>query len=109
MWLRGPNVMAGYLQPARRRPPRRSPPDGWLRTGDRGYLDEEGYLFLTDRLKDMIVTGGENVYPVEVEDALSPAPGVAEVTVIGVPDEPGARRSRPLVVAAPGPRLRRTS
>ena len=57
--------------------------DGWLRTGDGGYVDEEGYLFLTDRIKDMIVSGGENVYPVEVEEALSHHPDVLEVAVIG--------------------------
>ena len=76
--------------------------DGWLRTGDGGYLDEEGYLFLTDRIKDMVVTGGENVYPVEVEEALSQHPAVAEVTVIGVPDDRWGEAVKALVVAAPG-------
>ena len=61
--------------------------DGWLRTGDGGYLDEQGYLFLTDRIKDMIVTGAENVYPAEVEEVLARHPKVAEVAVFGVPDE----------------------
>ncbi|GAA0950118.1 long-chain-fatty-acid--CoA ligase [Actinocorallia libanotica] len=60
--------------------------DGWLRTGDAGHLGPEGHLFLTDRIKDMIVTGGENVYPVEVEEVLARHPGVADVAVIGVPD-----------------------
>ena len=58
---------------------------GWLRTGDGGYLDEDGYLYLTDRIKDMIITGGENVYPIEVESALAEHPAVAEAAVIGVP------------------------
>jgi acyl-CoA synthetase (AMP-forming)/AMP-acid ligase II len=59
--------------------------DGWLRTGDAGYLDEDGYLFLTDRIKDMVITGGENVYPIEVESVLAEHPAVAEVAVIGLP------------------------
>lgn len=60
--------------------------DGFLRTGDAGYLDENGYLFVTDRVKDMIITGGENVYPVEVEAVLAEHPAVAEVAVVGLPD-----------------------
>ncbi len=101
VWLRGPNVMAGYHA----RPDDTAEAitaDGWLRTGDGGYLDEEGYLFLTDRIKDMVVTGGENVYPVEVEEALSQHPAVAEVTVIGVPDDRWGEAVKALVVAAPG-------
>lgn len=60
--------------------------DGWYHTGDAGYLDEQGYLYLVDRVKDMIVTGGENVYSVEVENALASHPAVAQVAVIGIPD-----------------------
>jgi acyl-CoA synthetase (AMP-forming)/AMP-acid ligase II len=61
--------------------------DGWLHTGDMGYYDEKGYIYLVDRKKDMIVTGGENVYPREVEEVLYRHPAVGEAAVVGVPDE----------------------
>ncbi|MGN6515874.1 MAG: fatty acid--CoA ligase, partial [Rhizomicrobium sp.] len=61
--------------------------DGWLRTGDAGYMDEDGYVYIHDRVKDMIISGGENVYPAEVESAIYGHPDVADVAVIGVPDE----------------------
>ncbi len=101
VWLRAPNVMAGYF----RRPAETAAAltaDGWLRTGDGGYVDDEGYLFLTDRVKDMIVSGGENVYPIEVEEVLSQHPGVSDVSVIGVPDERWGEAVRALVVRLPG-------
>jgi acyl-CoA synthetase (AMP-forming)/AMP-acid ligase II len=60
--------------------------DGWFRTGDIGRVDADGYIFVEDRLKDMIITGGENVYSIEVERVLAEHPAVAEVAVIGVPD-----------------------
>ncbi len=101
VWLRAPNVMAGYYGRNADTAAALSA-DGWLRTGDGGYRDEDGYLFLTDRIKDMIVSGGENIYPVEVEEALSQHPGVAEVGVIGVPDERWGEIVKALVVRAPG-------
>jgi len=83
--LRSPYLMAGYLDDPQATAA--TLVDGWLRTGDMGVLDEHGYLFLMDRKKDMIVSGGMNVYPAEVEAVLQRLEGVAQVAVIGVPDE----------------------
>jgi long-chain acyl-CoA synthetase len=101
VWMRAPNVMAGYWS----RPQETAEaltPDGWLRTGDGGCLDDEGYLFLTDRIKDMIVSGGENVYPVEVEEVLAQHPGVGEVAVIGTPHEHWGESVTALIVRRAG-------
>lgn len=76
--------------------------DGWLRTGDAGYLDEEGYLFIQDRIKDMIITGAENVYPAEVESAIFGHRAVADVAVIGVPDPKWGEAVKAMVVLKPG-------
>jgi len=75
---------------------------GWLRTGDAGYLDDDGYVFIHDRVKDMIITGGENVYPAEVENAIFGHPGVADVAVIGIPDERWGEAVKAVVVRKAG-------
>lgn len=98
--VRGANLMRGYWNnPAETAAAIR---DGWLHTGDGGYVDEQGYLFVVDRIKDMIVTGGENVYSVEVENAVSRHPAVAQCAVIGVPDEEWGERVHAVVTLRPG-------
>jgi acyl-CoA synthetase (AMP-forming)/AMP-acid ligase II len=99
--IRGPIVMAGYWN----RPEATAEtirPDGWLRTGDAGFMNEEGFFFVHDRVKDMIVSGGENVYPAEVENAILGCPGVADAAVIGVPDDRWGEAVKAIVVAKPG-------
>ena len=76
--------------------------DGWVRTGDAAYMDAEGYVFIQDRVKDMIITGGENVYPAEVESAIYGHPDVAEVAVFGVPDAKWGEAVKAACVARPG-------
>lgn len=75
--------------------------DGWFHTGDAGYFDAEGFLFIHDRLKDMIVSGGENIYPAEVENAIFGHPAVADVAVVGVPDEKWGESVKAFVVLKP--------
>jgi len=101
--VRGANVMKGYWnKPAETEAVLE---DGWYYSGDGAYMDEEGFVFIVDRLKDMIISGGENVYSAEVENAISTAPGVAEVAVIGVPDERWGERVHAIVVPRPGAAL----
>jgi len=76
--------------------------EGWYHTGDEGYLDADGYLFLVDRVKDMIVTGGENVYSVEVENAIASHPAVAQVAVIGIPHDTWGEQVHAIVVLRDG-------
>ncbi|WP_395644593.1 fatty acid--CoA ligase [Terricaulis sp.] len=76
--------------------------DGWLKTGDAGYMDADGYIYISDRIKDMIVSGAENVYPAEVESAIHGHPHVAEVAVIGVPDDTWGEAVKAIVVPKPG-------
>jgi long-chain acyl-CoA synthetase len=104
VWIRSPQNTKGYWnRPAETE--RLLAGDGWLRTGDAGFLDEEGYLFLTDRIKDMIVSGGENIYPVQIEEVLAAHPDIADVAVIGVPDEKWGETVKAVVVPRPGSSL----
>jgi fatty-acyl-CoA synthase len=79
--------------------------DGWLRTGDAGYLDKDGYLYIHDRIKDMIISGGENIYPAEVESAVCDHPDVAEAAVVGVPDDIWGEAVKAIVVLKPGKQM----
>lgn len=98
--VRGGNVMQGYWnKPEETAAALRG---GWMHTGDAGYLDDDGFVYLVDRVKDMIVTGGENVFSAEVENALSSHPAVAACAVIGVPDPEWGERVHAVVVATPG-------
>jgi len=101
LWTRSVQNMKGYwAKPDETERTIRS--DGWLRTGDAGYVDAEGYVYLTDRVKDMIITGGENVYPAEVENALMSHPDVADIAVIGVPDDRWGETVKAIAVPRPG-------
>jgi acyl-CoA synthetase (AMP-forming)/AMP-acid ligase II len=97
---RGDNMMLGYWN----RPDDTAAAirDGWMHTGDGGRMDENGYVFVVDRIKDMIVTGGENVYSAEVENALARHPAVAACAVIGVPDSDWGERVHAVVVLQSG-------
>jgi len=102
--VRGPNVMKGYWNRTEATAAAIDP-EGWFHTGDVGYLDSEGFLFVADRIKDMVITGGENVYPAEVESALYNHPSVAEVAVIGLPDERWGEAVTAVAVLKPGAEL----
>jgi long-chain acyl-CoA synthetase len=96
-WTRSPQNMVGYWNNPEATAAAITP-DGWFKTGDAGYVDAEGFLYIHDRVKDMIVTGGENVYPAEVENVLAKHPAVADVAVIGVPDERWGEAVKAVVV-----------
>jgi acyl-CoA synthetase (AMP-forming)/AMP-acid ligase II len=98
--IRGDPVMKGYWN--RPEATVQAIRDGWFYSGDAGYFDEDGYLYIHDRVKDMIVSGGENVYPAEVESVLFSHPAVADVAVIGVPDDQWGEAVKAVVVLAPG-------
>jgi acyl-CoA synthetase (AMP-forming)/AMP-acid ligase II len=98
--VRGPNVMQGYWnKPEQTAAAIRN---GWMHTGDAAWMDEAGYIFIADRLKDMIITGGENVYSAEVENALAQHPDVAACAVIGIPSDQWGESVHAVVVAKPG-------
>jgi acyl-CoA synthetase (AMP-forming)/AMP-acid ligase II len=76
--------------------------NGWVHSGDAGYMDEDGYVYIHDRIKDMVVSGGENIYPAEVESAMYGHAAVADVAVIGVPDDKWGEAVKAVVVVEPG-------
>ena len=100
---RGPNFTPGYWHKPEETA--QSIRDGWFWTGDIGYLSDDGYLFLVDRVKDMIISGGENVYSIEVEEAISSHPAVLEVAVIGIPDDRWGERVHSVVALRSGTEL----
>lgn len=101
MWVRSPRLMLGYWRDGGV-DPQSFESDGWFRTGDAARVDEGGFYFLQDRIKDMIVTGGENVYSAEVENTLMSHPDVADCAVIGVPHDQWVETVKALVVPRPG-------
>jgi long-chain acyl-CoA synthetase len=97
IWVRGRNLFSGYWPDGDERPD----DEGWLATGDLGYVDEDGDLFLVDRLKELVIVSGFNVYPSEIEDVISEVVGVSECAVIGVPDERTGEAVMAYVVPTP--------
>jgi acyl-CoA synthetase (AMP-forming)/AMP-acid ligase II len=100
VWVRGGQVMKGYWR-MDDETKKSINAEGWFRTGDAAYQDENDYVYIYDRVKDMIVSGGENVYPAEVENALMKHPGIADVAVIGVPDDKWGEVPKAIVVKKP--------
>ena len=102
--MRGPNVMKGYY----RKPDatREAFADGgWFLTGDLGYADEDGYIYISGRKKELIIRGGSNIYPREVEEVIIRMDGVREVAVVGVPDKLMGERVKAVVVLTPGAKI----
>ncbi len=100
IWIRSRQIMKGYWNMPEETA-KSIVKGGWFRSGDAGYFDKDGYVYIFDRVKDMIVSGGENVYPAEVENALMAHPAIADVAVIGVPDEKWGEVPKALVVRKP--------
>jgi long-chain acyl-CoA synthetase len=103
VWMRGPTVMKGYFgDPVATAA---ALTDGWLRTGDAGFVDDDGFLYLTDRVKDMIISGGENIYPAEIENVLFSHPDIREAAVVGIPDDRWGEVVLAIVVTVENARL----
>ncbi|RJP21368.1 MAG: long-chain-fatty-acid--CoA ligase [Candidatus Abyssobacteria bacterium SURF_5] len=98
--VKGPSVVRGYWNNPEAS--RNTIIDGWLRTGDLGYMDEDGYVYIVDRIKDMIVSGGENIYCIEVENALMQHPAVLDAAVVGVPDPVMQEAVKAVICLKPG-------
>ena len=101
--IRGPNITPGYWNNPEAT--KNSFIDDWLKTGDAARMDEEGFVYIVDRWKDMYISGGENVYPAEIEDVLYRLPEVAEAAVIGVPSERWGETGKAVIVLKPGMEL----
>ena len=103
LWVRGPNVTPGYWN----RPDANASSftDGWLHTGDATRVDEEGFYYIVDRWKDMYISGGENVYPAEVESVLHQLTAIAEAAIIGIPNEQWGEVGMAIVAVKPGQTL----
>ena len=99
--IKSPSNMVGYWNMPEATAAALSP-DGWFTSGDAGYLDDDGYLYIADRVKDMIISGGENIYPAEIESALMAHPAVADAAIIGIPDERWGETVKAIVVRAAG-------
>jgi acyl-CoA synthetase (AMP-forming)/AMP-acid ligase II len=100
---RGPGTLAGYWR--KERETKEAIRDGWFHTGDAGTMDAEGFIYIKDRIKDMVISGGENIYPAEVEAILAAHPDVADVAVIGVPDDTWGEAVKAIVIKKPNASL----
>jgi acyl-CoA synthetase (AMP-forming)/AMP-acid ligase II len=101
IWVRSDQRMGGYWGKPEATAAAFTP-DGWLRSGDGGHMDSDGYIYITDRIKDLIISGGENIYPAEIERVLAEHPAIQDVAVIGVPDERWGEVPKAVVVTRPG-------
>ena len=99
--VRGDNVMKGYYKDPENTA-KTLEPDGWMHTGDLGYLDEDGFLFVTGRIKELIIKGGENIAPREIDEALLKHPAVLEAAAVGIPDANYGQEIMACVVLKPG-------